>query len=80
MIAFLTEFPQTQQNLTLASENLFQLIQQRNIVLYPDAGMRLAASRAIATEMPRGWRFDKAKQSHKRRCDRRAEYGMSRRH
>lgn len=61
----MTEFPQTQQNLTLASENLFQLIQQRNIVLYPDAGMRLAASRAIATEMPRGWRFDKAKQSHK---------------
>ena len=31
-------------------ENLFDLIQSRSLVLYPDAAMRLAASRAIIVE------------------------------
>jgi phage terminase large subunit-like protein len=31
----------------------------------PDAGIRLAISRAIALETPRGWRITKEKQSHK---------------
>ena len=59
------EFPQTPGNLTAAAQNLFELISARNIVLYENKDMRLAASRAIATEMPRGWRIDKAKQAHR---------------
>jgi hypothetical protein len=59
------EFPQTVPNLTAATSNLFDLIQSRSIALYPDAGMRLAISRAIMHESSRGWRLDKAKQAHK---------------
>jgi hypothetical protein len=59
------EFPQTPANLTAASQNLFELIQAQNLVAYPDAGMRLAISRAVASETPRGWRITKDKQSHK---------------
>jgi phage terminase large subunit-like protein len=59
------EFAQTVPNLTAATSNLFDLIQSRSIVLYPDAGMRLAISRAIIHESSRGWRLDKAKQHHK---------------
>jgi hypothetical protein len=51
--------------LTAASQNLFDLVMGRNIALYPDAGLRLAASRAIAVESARGWRLDKVKVSHK---------------
>jgi hypothetical protein len=35
------------------------------LVLYPDAGMRLAISHAIITESSRGWKLDKLKQAHK---------------
>jgi phage terminase large subunit-like protein len=59
------EFPQTPANLTEASQNLFELIQGRNFIAYPDAGMRLAISRAVALETSRGWRITKEKQSHK---------------
>jgi phage terminase large subunit-like protein len=59
------EFAQTQANLTAASQNLFDLIEDRRLVLYPDVGMRLAISRTVALEKPRGWRIDKEKQSHK---------------
>jgi phage terminase large subunit-like protein len=59
------EFPQTVPNLTLASQGLWELIESRGLILYPDAAMRLAASRAIAIESPRGWRIAKEKQSHK---------------
>ena len=59
------EFPQTPANLTAASQNLFELIQGMNIIAYPDAGMRLAISRAIAIETSRGWRIAKDKQTHK---------------
>jgi phage terminase large subunit-like protein len=59
------EFPQTPANLTAAAQNLFELIQAQNLVAYPDAGMRLAISRAVASETPRGWRISKEKQSHK---------------
>jgi hypothetical protein len=34
-------------------------------MLYPDAAMRLALSRAVALETPRGWRLAKENQSHK---------------
>jgi hypothetical protein len=59
------EFPQTSANLTAASQNLFELISGRNLVVYPDAAMRLAVSRAVAVETSRGWRISKEKQSHK---------------
>jgi hypothetical protein len=59
------EFPQTTNNLTAASQNLFELVQGRNLVVYPDNAMRLAVSRAVAVESPRGWKIDKSKQAHK---------------
>jgi phage terminase large subunit-like protein len=59
------EFPQTIPNLTAATSNLFDLIQSRQLVLYPDPHMRLAVSRAIIVESSRGWRLDKLKQQHK---------------
>jgi phage terminase large subunit-like protein len=59
------EFAQTIPNLTAATSNLFDLIQGRALVLYPDAAMRLAISRAILHESSRGWRLDKLKQQHR---------------
>jgi phage terminase large subunit-like protein len=59
------EFPQSSANLTAASQNLFELIQGQNLVVYPDAGMRLAISRTVAIETARGWRITKELQSHK---------------
>ena len=58
-------FPQSAPNLTEASQNLYELIKGRNFVAYPDAAVRLAVSRAVAVESPRGWRIAKDKQSHK---------------
>ena len=59
------EFPQTTGNLTDASQNLYEIIRGRNFIAYPDANIRLAVSRAIATETSRGWRIAKDRQSHK---------------
>lgn len=59
------DYPQTVPNLTAAISNLFDLIQARQLVLYPDPAMRLAISRAIIVESSRGWRLDKLKQAHK---------------
>jgi phage terminase large subunit-like protein len=61
----LEEFPQTSANLTAASQNLYELIQARNLLVYPDQQIRLAISRAVAIETARGWRIAKEKQSHK---------------
>jgi phage terminase large subunit-like protein len=59
------DFPQTPPNLTRAAQNLFELITGQNLVLYPDEGMRVAISRAVAIEGTRGWRIGKEKQTHK---------------
>jgi Terminase large subunit, ATPase domain len=59
------EYPQTVPNLTAATQNLFDLIQSRQLVLYPDAGMRLAVSRAVIVETSRGQRITKDKAGHK---------------
>lgn len=59
------EFPQSPANLTAASQNLFELIQSQNLMVYADDAMRLAVSRAIAKETSRGWRISKETQSHK---------------
>jgi hypothetical protein len=59
------EFPQSVPNLTAASQNLFEMLQGRTLILYPNADIRLAMSRAIAIETSRGWRIAKEKQAHK---------------
>jgi hypothetical protein len=61
----MVEYPQSSPNLTASSQNLYELIKGRNLVVYPDAVLRLAVSRAVAIESPRGWRIAKEKQSHK---------------
>jgi phage terminase large subunit-like protein len=61
----IVEFPQSVPNLTEASTNLYELIKAANLVVYPDAAIRLAVQRAIAVETPRGWRIAKEKQAHK---------------
>jgi phage terminase large subunit-like protein len=57
-------YAQTVANLTAATQNLYDLLQSRSIVLYPSTEMRLAISRAIIVESARGWRLDKLKQHH----------------
>jgi phage terminase large subunit-like protein len=59
------EFPQSSGRLTESSQNLFELIKSQNIILYRDADIRLAMSRAVAKETSRGWRIGKEKQAHK---------------
>jgi hypothetical protein len=59
------EFPQSVSNLTAMGSNLFELIKGRGIETYSDDQIRLAVSRAIAVETPRGWRIAKEKASHK---------------
>ena len=61
----MVEFAQTTGNLTEASSNLYELVKFGNLVLYPDAAMRLAVQRSVAIESPRGWRIAKEKASHK---------------
>jgi phage terminase large subunit-like protein len=59
------EFPQTVSNLTAMGSNLYEAIKGGNIIVYPDDAIRLAISRTIALETPRGLRLAKEKQSHK---------------
>jgi phage terminase large subunit-like protein len=61
----MVEFPQSSPNITEASTNLYELIKGHNLVVYPDAAMRLSVQRAVAIETPRGWRIAKEKVSHK---------------
>jgi hypothetical protein len=59
------EYPQSVPNLTASSQNLYELIKGRNLIVYPDADIRLAISRAVAIESARGWRIAKDKQSQR---------------
>ncbi len=59
------EYPQSPANLTSMGSNLYEMIKSRGIVVYPDEGLRLAISRAVAVETPRGWKISKEKVSHK---------------
>src|SRR5262249_43464615 len=59
------EFPQSPANLTAASQNLCELIKGRNLVVYPDEGVRRAVSQAVAIESPRGWRIAQEEQAHR---------------
>ena len=61
----MVEYPQTLPNLTAMAENLFTLIKNRNLTVYADEQTGTAVSRTIAVEGSRGWKLDKAKQSHR---------------
>ena len=58
-------FPQTAGNLEAASSNLADLIRHRNFSAYRDPEIRLALSRTVAVETPRGVRISKQKASHR---------------
>lgn len=64
----MVEFAQSVPNLTEASNNLYELIKAKNLVLYPSAEMRLAVSHTVAFEGARGWRLAKERASHKIDC------------
>jgi phage terminase large subunit-like protein len=61
----MVEFPQTVGNLTEASQNLYELLKSAALVAYPDPDIRLAVQRAVAVEMPRGWKITKTTAGHK---------------
>jgi phage terminase large subunit-like protein len=52
-------FPQYTANLTASTTNLIELLQSRKLIMYPDAAMRKAASRAVLIESTRGVRLQK---------------------
>jgi phage terminase large subunit-like protein len=62
------EYPQTIPNICASSQNLYELVMSRGIIVYPDDQFRLAVSRAIAVEGPRGWHISKQKASHRIDC------------
>jgi phage terminase large subunit-like protein len=64
----MVEYPQSVPNITEASTNLYELIRGQNLITYPDKAFRLAVQRAVAVEMPRGWKITKEKSSHKIDC------------
>ena len=59
------EYAQTPANLEAMGSNFYELVKGQGILAYPDAGIRLAMSRAIAKETTRGWKISKEKSSHK---------------
>jgi hypothetical protein len=59
------EYPQTMDRLTALGSHLYDLIKGRGLVVYEDDAIRLAISRAVALETPRGWKITKEKTSHK---------------
>lgn len=59
------EFPQTGSNLTEIGQNLYDLIEYQNLVLYACKDMRYEASCSIAKETTRGLRIMKEKSTQK---------------
>ncbi|MBA7555172.1 hypothetical protein ES705_47825 [subsurface metagenome] len=57
------QFPQTQDRLIEAGENLYSLIKGRNLVVYRDKEVRNHILKSIAKESARGFRLIKSKQS-----------------
>jgi phage terminase large subunit-like protein len=58
-------FTQTSSNLEAAATNLAELIRHHNLVAYHDPEIRLALSRTVSVETPRGVRISKQKGSHR---------------
>lgn len=61
----MVEFVQSSGNLSELATRLYNLVTERKIAFYPAPNLRDAFVNAIATESTRGWKIDKAKQSHK---------------
>ena len=59
------EFPQSVPNLTSMGSMLYELIKGGRIIAYKDDALRLAVSRTVAKETPRGMQLTKEKTSHK---------------
>jgi hypothetical protein len=59
------EFPQSVPNLTSMGSMLYELIKSGRIIVYKDDALRLAVSRTVAKETPRGLQLTKEKTSHK---------------
>ena len=59
------EFPQTSGNLTEIGQNIYDLVEYGNIVLYPCKDMRYEATCAIGKETGRGIRIVKEKSTQK---------------
>jgi phage terminase large subunit-like protein len=59
------EFPQTTGNTTRMGQVLFELLNGRNVALYPTADLRAQALATVAVESSRGWRITKDKASKK---------------
>ena len=58
-------FNQTSSNLEAAATNLAELIKHHNLVAYADTDIRMALSRTVVVETPRGVRISKSKVSHR---------------
>jgi hypothetical protein len=59
------EFPQTAANTTWMGQTLFDLLNGRNLRVYPADDVRAQALNTVAVESPRGWRIAKDKASKK---------------
>lgn len=59
------EYPQTASNLTEIGQNLYDLVEYGNLVLYPCKDMRYEATCAVAKETGRGLRIVKEKSTQK---------------
>lgn len=59
------EYPQTVDRLIAASQNLYDLFKNKNIILYPDSEVKSHILKSTAKEHPRGFRIVKEKQSIK---------------
>ena len=59
------EYLQTVGNLTEIGQNLYDLVEYRNLILYPCKDLRFEASCAIGKETGRGIRIVKEKSSQK---------------
>jgi hypothetical protein len=59
------EFPQTTGNTTLMGQTLFDLLNGKNLRIYPASDLREQALNTVAVENPRGWRIAKEKARRK---------------
>ena len=59
------EFAQTSANTTRMGQTLFDLLNGKNLRLYPAANLRAQALNTVAVESPRGWRIAKEKAARK---------------
>lgn len=59
------EFPQTTANVTRMGQALFDLLNGKNLRIYPAEDLRIHALNTVAIESSRGWRIAKEKASRK---------------